>query len=68
MKVPDILLSGNHQEIRSWRRNQMIRRTIKRRKDLFDKNLRKKFYEVSRFENPKRKFFESDEFINYPNW
>ncbi len=68
MKVPDILLSGNHQEIRSWRRNQMIRRTIKRRKDLFDKKSSEKFYEVSRFENPKRKFFESDEFINYPNW
>ena len=36
MKVPDILLSGNHEEIKSWRKNQMIKRTTKRRNDLLD--------------------------------
>jgi len=35
MKVPDILLSGNHKEIKSWRKEQMLKRTIQRRKDLF---------------------------------
>ena len=37
MKVPDILLSGNHREIYSWRKEQMIERTIKRRSDIFEK-------------------------------
>ena len=35
MKVPDILLSGNHKEIKSWRKEQMLKRTIERRKDLY---------------------------------
>ena len=34
MKVPDVLLSGNHKEIELWRRDQMLNRTFKRRKDL----------------------------------
>ena len=34
MKVPDILLSGNHKEIKDWRENQMKKRTIERRNDL----------------------------------
>jgi len=29
-----VLLSGNHGEIASWRREQSLRRTIKRRPDL----------------------------------
>ena len=37
MKVPDILLSGNHQEIDKWRKNESINRTKERRKDLLDK-------------------------------
>jgi tRNA (guanine37-N1)-methyltransferase len=32
--VPDILLSGNHQEIRRWRRAMAIARTFFRRPDL----------------------------------
>ena len=34
MKVPDILLSGNHKEIEAWRKDQMKMRTQKKRKDL----------------------------------
>ena len=34
MKVPEILLSGNHAEILKWRRSQSIERTKKRRPDL----------------------------------
>jgi len=34
MIVPDILLSGNHQEIETWRRNIRLERTLQRRKDL----------------------------------
>tara|TARA_A100001011_G_scaffold309901_1_gene326326 strand:+ start:49 stop:759 length:711 start_codon:yes stop_codon:yes gene_type:complete len=38
MKVPDILVSGNHQEIETWRKEQMLKRTHKRRKDLMQNN------------------------------
>ena len=38
MKVPDVLLSGNHQEIGNWREDQMKIRTFKRRKDLMENN------------------------------
>lgn len=34
MKVPEVLLSGNHAEIAKWRREQAILRTAKRRPDL----------------------------------
>jgi len=33
--VPEILLSGNHQAIRDWRRGQALLRTQRRRPDLF---------------------------------
>jgi tRNA (guanine37-N1)-methyltransferase len=34
MKVPDVLLSGNHAEIARWRAEQSLRRTKERRPDL----------------------------------
>jgi len=37
MKVPDILLSGNHADIEKWRREQSLKRTIERRPDLLKK-------------------------------
>lgn len=37
MKVPDVLLSGNHAEIERWRREQAQRRTATRRPDLTDR-------------------------------
>ena len=36
MKVPDILLSGNHKEIELWRKEQMLYRTFKRRQGLME--------------------------------
>ncbi|MFQ5822526.1 MAG: tRNA (guanosine(37)-N1)-methyltransferase TrmD [bacterium] len=36
MKVPDILLSGNHAEIEKWRREKSLMRTKKRRSDLLN--------------------------------
>lgn len=35
-KVPDVLLSGHHAQIDSWRREQALRRTLERRPDLLD--------------------------------
>lgn len=37
MKVPDVLLSGNHAEIEKWRRDQALLRTSERRPDLLAK-------------------------------
>lgn len=37
MKVPDILLSGNHAEIEKWRRAKALEKTQKVRKDLLNK-------------------------------
>ncbi|MEE9583527.1 MAG: tRNA (guanosine(37)-N1)-methyltransferase TrmD [Dehalococcoidales bacterium] len=35
--VPEVLLSGNHQQIAKWRREQAIMRTLRRRSELLDK-------------------------------
>lgn len=37
MKVPDILLSGNHKLISLWRRFQQLKRTYEKRPDLLEK-------------------------------
>jgi len=37
MKVPEVLLSGNHAEIASWRRKEALSKTLKRRPDLLNK-------------------------------
>jgi tRNA (guanine37-N1)-methyltransferase len=34
LKVPEVLLSGNHEQIRQWRRRQALEKTRKRRPDL----------------------------------
>ncbi|MEK4385103.1 tRNA (guanosine(37)-N1)-methyltransferase TrmD [Solibacillus sp. FSL W7-1464] len=36
MKVPDILLSGNHAKIDAWREEQSFKRTLERRPDLLE--------------------------------
>ena len=36
LKVPDVLLSGNHAEIRRWRKREALSRTLERRPDLLD--------------------------------
>lgn len=36
MRVPDVLLSGNHALIDRWRRREQLRRTLQRRPDLLD--------------------------------
>ena len=36
-KVPDVLLTGNHAEIKQWRQEQRIKRTMKHRPDLISK-------------------------------
>jgi tRNA (guanine37-N1)-methyltransferase len=44
-KVPEVLLEGNHEKIELWRRKMSLKKTIKRRPDLF---LKKEFDEVDK--------------------
>ena len=37
MRVPDVLLGGNHGEIAKWRRRQALERTLRRRPDLLER-------------------------------
>jgi len=34
MKVPEVLINGNHQQIRGWRREQALKKTLDNRPDL----------------------------------
>ena len=34
MAVPEVLVNGNHLEIRRWRREQALRKTLRNRPDL----------------------------------
>lgn len=36
MKVPDVLISGNHKLIEEWRKKESLRRTLERRPDLLE--------------------------------
>lgn len=37
MEVPEVLLSGHHENINIWRKNEQAKRTLKRRPDLIEK-------------------------------
>jgi len=37
MKVPEVLVSGNHEEIRRWRRHEALEKTVRNRPDLLDR-------------------------------
>ena len=43
MKVPDVLTNGNHKDIELWRKEQQLKRTNNRRKDLIKRKNLKKF-------------------------
>jgi tRNA (guanine37-N1)-methyltransferase len=36
MKVPDVLISGDHKKIDEWRKQESLKRTQERRPDLLD--------------------------------
>ena len=41
MKVPDVLLSGDHKKINEWRKEEQIKKTKERRPDLINNRIRK---------------------------
>ena len=52
-RVPEVLLSGNHEKIRKWKRMESLKRTLERRPDLLKKTIlsdedRKMLSEISR--------------------
>ena len=71
MKVPDVLVSGNHEEIKSWRKQKSIERTFDRRSDLILHQKNKKLSQIKITEkesNKSIKFRINNEYDNYPDW
>ena len=71
MKVPDILVSGNHEEIKSWRRQKSVERTLERRSDLISNEKYKKSphsKRIIKIPNQFMKFGRVNEYENYPDW
>ena len=58
MKVPDILLSGNHEEINLWRKKKMFERTFDRRNELIS----------NKDSNGSLQFSKENEYDIYPDW
>ena len=71
MKVPDILVSGNHEEIKLWRKQKMLERTSNRRNDLISNEDYKKLPKgerINNFSNEMMKLQTDNEYDFYPNW
>ena len=71
MKVPEILVSGNHEEIKSWRRRKSIERTLERRSDLISNEKCKKSSQSKRTIKESNQFMKviiGSEYDSYPDW
>jgi tRNA (guanine37-N1)-methyltransferase len=40
LEVPEVLLNGNHEKIRKWRREEALKKTLETRPDLLEKHVR----------------------------
>ena len=71
MKVPKILVSGHHQEIKLWRAQKKLERTLERRNDLVPEQ---NYQELSKDKISKNNAIENIQFlkdigyVNYPDW
>ena len=71
MKVPDVLVSGNHEEIKSWRRQKSIERTLERRSELIANENYKKSSQskmIIKESDQFMKFRIGNEYDIYPDW
>ncbi len=71
MKVPDILVSGNHEEIKLWRKQKMFERTLDRRNDLFSNEDYKELLKdksKNNYSKEKVQFNIGNENEIYPDW
>jgi tRNA (guanine37-N1)-methyltransferase len=57
LRVPEVLMNGDHQQIRRWRREQQLRKTLANRPDLIDRAVLsaedRKLLEAIRLDNNK---------------
>jgi len=71
MNVPSILLSGNHIQIKKWRNEQKIRRTLERRKDLISSENFENLTgskKINKEHDNLMRFHIGNEYNNYPDW
>ncbi len=68
MKVPDVLVSGNHEEIRFWREQKSFERTFNIRKDLLKNDKFLKINKNKKFLNDLLKFEVINNSNFYPDW
>ena len=71
MKVPEILVSGHHQDIKLWRSQKKLERTLERRNDLVSQKNCQKFSQEKISENYAKEdiqFWKDFGFGNYPDW
>ena len=71
MKVPDILVSGNHEEIKLWRSQKSLERTLQRRNDLISsKNYKNSphSHKMKKDSTEQIKVWIENEYENYPDW
>ena len=71
MKVPDVLISGNHEEIKLWRDKKMIERTLNMRSDSVVDEFNKKSFKnnkVGKETNESMKFLKDIQYEIYPDW
>ena len=71
MKVPEILVSGNHNEINSWRRQKSIERTLERRSDLISNENYKKLFQSKLINKNFHQLMNNkigNDFHYYPDW
>ena len=71
MKVPEILVSGHHQEIKLWRDKKKLERTLERRNDLvseksYQQQLKNKISKNNSNENIQ--LWKEIGYSNYPDW
>ena len=71
MKVPDILVSGNHEEIKSWRWQKSIERTLERRSDLIASENYEKLSQSMRLNKNFNQLMNvqiGNDYHYYPDW
>lgn len=54
-KVPEVLMSGHHQNIADWRFEQSLARTKERRPDLYEKYIEDHKEEIAKYEKKKKR-------------
>ena len=68
MKVPDVLVSGNHRKIREWREKKMFEKTNLRRRDLIDSQKDFNFLKSKFTKEQINELIMINQYEYYPDW